>query len=358
MKNLFILLILFISLYSHAQYRDDSNPITDYTFDTTKYHHRIRTIPPSIIEEINHLINNRSIKIYITNEKAYVNDSWWYSLTSESKRSVTLAIAFYCGNFNENYKYPITIRSAMTKKIIATFIMPKKELISINTEKSIENLQVRTSYKKFKWNSQLNDYYDKIIERFERENLLLRYEKGYLVLSSLWDAWDEKLKDHMTFLMAVRWGNLCKDYSYNMTVKVLPSMDSGIPFKSIKELPIGRTFKRPPNDSMLEAFRKVAYPHEYNPNLMVLVQGEENKISFLLEEKKLFLDHSKRTAYIKPDVWENLSGKQKRIITTIIAVKCADDCRSPDYRLSLYNLKDKKQIYATYNNKKYKDFSL
>lgn len=189
----------------------------------------------------------------------------------------------------------------------------------------------------------------KLITRLEYDNQVIIYNKGIFIRNTLWDAWDDQMKDDMTFLLAFAWGCRFKDYSYNTNIKVLPSVDKGITPKNIKDLPITRTYKRPPSDIEFEDYNEQVKDRffDFSDASTYLVQGEKDRVSILIEQKKLVVNHSKRTVYIHPEAWYNLSKEQQEILSAIIAIKMGNECRDNNYKISVNDYYNRDKVLAS-----------
>lgn len=362
MKAILFILIFCSSLF--AQYKEGASTIEDYTFDTTVYCLTKFNMDMNIESQMDALMLQHLIRFEQKKETAYVREDYWQSLGFHGRAQIATFMAILCGNANKNYKYPLIIRSWETNRTLGTFIAPKSYLKKIsevtnfydpNTGKVSNSPNPQPTYEKvLLWDEAIP-----FIERLKCEDRIVFARKEVVVLSYLWDSWDEQMKKDMTMIFALYMGNKLEDYSYDMTVKILkedlftPKHMRKIASRSteLEDLPVVATFKRPSDietfqeENMLVSKRFVLT----NPNKIKLIGGEKDKITRMIIDKNLFIDHHNNKAYIRGTTWYDLSPKQQRILTTLIAVKCGNDRRSTSYKISINDMYTHSKVYATFN---------
>lgn len=357
MKHLLITLILSLFTITSAQYHIGPEPVKDVTFDSTTHYLKRCSSDSQGIEK---LIEAKLIHIFYEDELGRIRKSYWDNIGPYEQKAITINMARYCGNINKNYKYTFTLQSWPDTETVATYTTPPEAIRSYAEDEKAKKRE--EDYQKEKKRKEtedikmdMNKYPQELIHRLEYDKRIIFYNGGVIIVSSLWEGWDDQMKENMIILLSLYRGNKYKDYSYKTNFKILSLKE---PYKSFYELPVFKTFEKPEKsyefaNLIYGAYNRFTFDYLMydTSNYYELVQGEENKVSMLMSNKELLVDHEERTAFIQPIVWNGLSPKEQKILATIIAIKCGNECGDYNYKIYLKDMKTKK-IVATYHNNK------
>jgi len=349
-----LLFILIIVICNFAQFREGSGPVPDFTYDTTRFILQKFELNMNQEFSMKQLMYQEQISFDQKNEIAYVKDAYWKSLSYRGKDMIATFMAAMCGNANKNYKYPLTIKSWETKQTLGTHIVSQRDLGRKRKQVSPPTPSGPT-YEKILIGSDDSLFF----QRLQRDKRIYVVYSKIVIKSDLWDAWDDQLKDDMLFTIAVAWGNKAKDYSYNPEITILPDIKHSSEKIAQNKLKVfTKSFKRPATkkeaDSLKECMgRRYWRTYRRDKNVEDLLEGEKDRVSYYIEEDLLYVNHSIRTAYIQKDVWEKFSTKEKKVMTTLIAVKCGNEIRNYDYKITIKDMENHNKTYASYNHRNY-----
>lgn len=350
MKPLFF--ILFVVFCSFAQFREGPGPVPEFTYDSTKYMLLKYSLNMSQESSMDALMMQQKIAFDRKNETAYVKSDYWKALPFAGKDMIATYMALMCGNANKNYRYPLTIKLWETKQTVGTFIVSQEDLGLRSKVEELMKEKSKPTYERVGLDPKDSLFY----RRLQTEKRVVVFDNKILIKSDLWNAWDKQLQEDMLFLFAVVWGNEARDYSYNPEFNIIPDVKYlSREEKDKKKIDlITKSFSRPATINDFRDLRdnvgKRHWQYYKRDNVEELVQGEEDLVSFLIREDKLYINHSTKTAYIRYDVWYNYTENQKKVMTTLMAVKCGNDIRNSNYRITIKDMQDHSVTYASYNN--------